>query len=185
MDGSKKDVGLDNVNACNNKVNLGDVYSGDGDSNNDVGIDDVGGVSTNGGDNADFSNGDSKFECGDDRDGGDGDDKDYGSVHDDGDADSNVANGANCGDGRNKVDCSEDAVDDDGNSNADGGGDTNDDGKGGDESDGESNDDADRHKIYDKDDNGCLNFVKNCFQNKQIVLENFSLPVSARWTKFL
>ena len=56
MDGSKKDVGLDNVNACNNKVNLGDVYSGGGDSNNDVG-----GVSTNGGDNADFSNGDSKI----------------------------------------------------------------------------------------------------------------------------
>ena len=29
-------------------------------------------------------------------------------------------------------------------------------------------------------DNGCLSSVKNCFKNKQIVLENFSLPESAR-----
>ena len=30
------------------------------------------------------------------------------------------------------------------------------------------------------DDDGCLSSVKNCFKNKQIVLENFSLPDSAR-----
>ena len=34
------------------------------------------------------------------------------------------------------------------------------------------------------DDDGCLNSVKNCFTNKQIVLESFSLPGSARWENF-
>ena len=70
-------------------------------------------------------------------------------------------------------------------SKSDGGGDTNDDGKGGDDSDGESNDGADGHKNDGDDDDGCLNYVKNCFKNKQIVLENFSLSDSARWRKSL
>ena len=39
---------------------------------------------------------------------------------------------------------------------------------------------ADGYKNDDHDDNGCLNSVKNCFTNKQIVLESFSLPDSAR-----
>ena len=38
---------------------------------------------------------------------------------------------------------------------------------------------ADGYKNDDHDDNGCLNSVKNCFTNKQIVLESFSLPDSA------
>ena len=78
VDGSNKDVGLDNVNAGDgeNKVDLGDMYNGGGDSNDDVGVDDVGRVNTNGGDDADFGNDDSKFDCGANRGGGDGDDKD-------------------------------------------------------------------------------------------------------------
>ena len=51
--------------------------------------------------------------------------------------------------------------------------------KGGDDSDGESNNGTDGHK-YDSDDDGCLNSVKNCFRNKQIILENFSLPDPAK-----
>ena len=96
MDGSNEDVGFDNVNALDgeNKVDLGDMYSGGGDSNDDVGVDNVSGIITNGGDNAEFVNGDSKFNCGDDRDNGDGGDKDGGGVDDDGDADSNDANNA-------------------------------------------------------------------------------------------
>ena len=48
MDGSNKNVGLDNVNGGDgeNKVDLDDVYSGGGDSNDDGGVDDVGGVDT-------------------------------------------------------------------------------------------------------------------------------------------
>ena len=64
---SNKDVGLDNVNdgVGENKVDLGDVYNGGGDSNDDVEVGNVGGVSTNGvnvDDDPDFGNGDSKFE---------------------------------------------------------------------------------------------------------------------------
>ena len=46
MDGSNKDVGFDNVNAGDgeNKVDLGDVYNGGGDIDDDVGVDDVGRV---------------------------------------------------------------------------------------------------------------------------------------------
>ena len=87
------------------------------------------------------------------------------------------SNDNDCGDGRMKVDCSKDTAVDDSNNKSDGGGDTNDDGRGGDDSDGESNDGADGHK-NDGDDERCLHFVKNCFKNKQIVLENFLLPVS-------
>ena len=61
----------------------------------------------------------------------------------------------------------------------DGGGDTNDDGKGGDDSDGEINECADGHKNNGNDDR-CVNSFSNYFKNKQIVLENFLLPVSAR-----
>ena len=77
VDGSNKDVVLDNVNAGDgeNKVDLGDMYNGGGDSNDNVGVDDVGRVNTNGGDDADFGNNDSKFDCGANRRGGDGDDK--------------------------------------------------------------------------------------------------------------
>ena len=152
------------------------MYNGGGD----VRIGNVGGVNTNGSDDADFGHGDSKFDCGDDRGSGEGGDKDDGGVNNDGDADSNIGNDTNCGDGRSKVDCSKDAVVDDGSSKSDGGGDANDDGKGGDDSDGESNECADGHKNDGDDDDGCLNSVKNCFKNKQIVLENFSLPVLAR-----
>ena len=62
VDGSNKDVGLDDINAGDgkNKVDLGEVYNGGGDSNDDVGVDDVGKVNTNGGgDAADFGDGDS------------------------------------------------------------------------------------------------------------------------------
>ena len=85
-----------------------------------------------------------------------------------------------CGDGRSKVDCSKDTVVDDGCCKSDGGGDAKDDGKGGDDSDSESNECANGHKNDGDDDDRCLNSVKNCFKNKQIVLESFSLPVSTR-----
>ena len=185
-DGNNKNVGLDNVNTGDgkNKVDFGDVNNGVCNSNYDVWVDDVGGVITNGGDDADFVNGDSKFDCGDDRNSGDGGDKDDGGD-DDGDADSNVGNDTNCDIySRSKIDCSKDTPVDDGNSKSDGGGDTNDDGKGSDDSDGDNNEYADEHK-NDDDDDGCLNSAKNCFKNKQIVLENVSLPVSARWRKSL
>ena len=52
-------------------------------------------------------------------------------------------------------------------------------------SDGESNDGADGHKNDGDDDDWCLNSIKKCFKNKQIVWENFSLPVSGRWRKTL
>ena len=81
---------LVNAGDGENKVDLGDVYNGGGNSNDDVGVDDVGRVNTNGGDDADFGNSDSKFDCGADRGGGDVDDKDDGGVDDDGDADSNI-----------------------------------------------------------------------------------------------
>ena len=105
VDGSNKDVGLGNVNAGDgkSKVDLGDVYNGGGDSNN-VRVDVVDGVNTNGGDDADFGNSDRKFDCGNDRSSGDGGDKDDGGVDDDSGADSNIGNDTNCGDGRNKVD---------------------------------------------------------------------------------
>ena len=62
VDGSNKDLGLDDVNAGDgkNKVDLGEVYNGGGDSNDYVGVDDVGKVNTNGGGHAaDFGDGDS------------------------------------------------------------------------------------------------------------------------------
>ena len=114
-----------------NKFDLCDVYNGGGDSNDDVGVDDIGRVNTNGGDAADFGNGDGKLDCDADRGGGDGGDKDDGGVDDDGDADSDIGDDANCRDDRSKVDCSKNIAVDDGNSISDGGGDTNDDGTGG------------------------------------------------------
>ena len=106
MDGSNKNVGLDNINAGDgeNKVDLGDVYNGGGDSNDDVGVDNVFGVNTNGADDADFGNSDSKSDCDDDRGSGDGGDKDDGGVDNDGDVGSNVGNDTDCGDGRSKID---------------------------------------------------------------------------------
>ena len=64
VDGSNKDSCLDNVNAGDgeNKADFGDVYNDGGDSNDDVGVDDVGRVITNGGDDADFGFGDSNFD---------------------------------------------------------------------------------------------------------------------------
>ena len=150
------------------------MYNDGGDSDDDLGVDDVSRVNTNNGDDANFSNGDSKFECGADGDG-----------KDDGDADSDIGNDANCGVGGSKVDCSKDIAVNNDNSKSDGGGDTNVDGKGGNDSDGKSNDSADRHKIDSDDDDGCLNTVKDCIKNTQIILENFSLPDSARWRKSL
>ena len=168
VDGSNKGVGLENVNADDgeNKVDLGDVYNGGCDSDDDFGVDDVGRVNTNDGVDADLGNGGSKFDCGVDGGGGDGDDKDDGGVDDDVDADSDICNDAYCDDGRSKVDCSKDIAVDDGNSKSDGAGDTIDDGNGGDDSDGERNDGANGHKNDGDDDNGCLNSVKNCFGNK-------------------
>ena len=66
--------------------------SSGGDSNDGVGID------TNGEDNANCGDGDTKADCSDDLDSGDGD------------VDSNIDNDPNCGDGKGKVDCNEDAV---------------------------------------------------------------------------
>ena len=160
----------------NYKFALGDVYNGGGDSNDDNGAGDVGRVKTNGGDDTNLGNGDSKFDYSADRGGGDGDDKDVDGVDDDGDVGYDIGNDANCGDGRSKVDCSKDT----GNSKSDGGGDTNDNGKEGDHGDGESNDGAGGHKTDYADDDGCLKSVKSCFKNKQIFLENFSLQDSPR-----
>ena len=73
MDGSNKNVGLDNVRDGKenpgdgeDKFDLDDVYNGVGDSNDNIGGDDVGGANSNDGDDANFGNGDSKFDCGDD-----------------------------------------------------------------------------------------------------------------------
>ena len=161
--GSNKDVCLDSVNAGDgeNKVDLGDVYNGGGDSDDDLGVDDVSRVNTNNGDDANFGNGDSKFDCGANIGSTDDDGKD------DGDADSDIGNDANCGDGGSKVDCSKDIAVNDDNSKSDGGGDNNVDGKGGNDSDGKSNDSADGHKIDGDDDDGCLNTVKNCVKNTE------------------
>ena len=69
MDGSNKDkdVGLDDINADDGKckVDLGNVHSCGGDSNDGGGVDDIGGVYTNGGDDANCGEGDSKVSCGD------------------------------------------------------------------------------------------------------------------------
>ena len=78
VNGSIKDVRFNNVYASDgeNKVDLGGVYNGGGDSNDDVGFGNVGEVNTNGGYNPDFSNGDSKFDYGNDKeDGGVDDDR--------------------------------------------------------------------------------------------------------------
>ena len=90
MNGSNRDVGLDNFNVGDgeNKADLGDVNSGGRDSNDDVGVDDIVWIITNSGTDDNFGNGDSKFECGDDINGGDRDNKDAGDVDDDGDVDS-------------------------------------------------------------------------------------------------
>ena len=140
------------------------MYSEGGDSNDDVGVGNVGGVNTNGCDDADFNNGDSKFDCGNDRGSGDVGNKDDGGVNGDFDVDSNIGNDTNCGNVKSKVDCSKDTIVDDGSSKSDGGGDTNDDGKGGDDSDGESSGCADGHKNDGDGDDRCLNSVKNCFR---------------------
>ena len=53
VDGSNKNVCLDvNAGDSENKVDLGDVYDGGADSNDDDGVDDVGWVDTNGVDDA-------------------------------------------------------------------------------------------------------------------------------------
>ena len=183
MDCRNKDDGLDNINAGygESKIDLGDMYNGGGNSSDDTGVGDVGRANTIGGDDADFGNGDTKFHFVDDRGGSDGNDEDEGGDNDDGVANSSIGNDANCGDGRSKVDCSKDTTIDDGNGKSYGGGDANEDGKGGDDNDDESNDGADGHKNEgDDDDDGCLNSIKNYLKNKNIALENFSLPDSAR-----
>ena len=52
MASSNNDDGLDDVKVDDGecKVNLGDVVKGGSDSNDDAGVDDVGGVDTNDGD---------------------------------------------------------------------------------------------------------------------------------------
>ena len=80
------------------------MYNGGGDSNDDVGVDNVCGVNTNGGDDADFGNGDSKSDRDDGRGSGDGGDKDDGDADNDGDVGPNIGNDTDCGDGRSKID---------------------------------------------------------------------------------
>ena len=156
------------------------MYDGGADSNDDDGVDDVGWVDTNGVDDANQGDSDSKFNWGDDiDDGGDGDNKDIG-YYDDGAVDSNIGIDDNCddnGDGTSKFDYSEYPAGDD--SNADGGlsgvvGDINHNSRDGDVSDGGNNGGADGHKHDDDDNGGYLDSVKNYFKNKQIGLENFS-----------
>ena len=91
MDGSNKDVGLDNINAGagTNKVDFGDVYSA-GDSNLDDGVDNEGGVVTNDVDDANCRDGDHKADCSDNLDGGGFDNNDDGNVDDGGGVDSNA-----------------------------------------------------------------------------------------------
>ena len=78
MDGSNKDVDLDNISAGDdkNEVNLPNVYTDSGDSNDDGGVDDLTWNDTNGADDANCSDADSKFVFGDDVDSGNGDDSD-------------------------------------------------------------------------------------------------------------
>ena len=78
MDGSNKDVDLDNINAGDdkNKVNLPNVYTDSGDSNDDGGVDGLTWDDTNGADHANCGDADSKFVFGDDVDSDDGDDSD-------------------------------------------------------------------------------------------------------------
>ena len=116
MDGSNKGVDFDIFNAgdSENKVDLGDVYNGGGDSNDDVGADDGVRANTNGSNDAEFGKGDSKRDCGVFRGGNDGNDKDDGGVNDNGNVDSDTGNDANCGDCRSKVDCNKDVAVDEG-----------------------------------------------------------------------
>ena len=100
-----------------------------------------------------------------------------GDSVDDGVVESNIGNDANCGDGKSKGDCIEVTAGDDSNSNIGGGfngdgiGDTNN------KSDDESNGGVDGHKTNDGvTDGGCINFVKNCFENKHIDVANFTWP---------
>ena len=76
MDGSNKDVGLDNFNAGDgeSKVGFSNMYSGDVIVML-VELMIVGGIDTNGGDDANCGDGDSKVDWGDNLDGGDSDKK--------------------------------------------------------------------------------------------------------------
>ena len=98
-----------------------------------------------------------------------------GDSVDDGVVESNIGNDANCGNGKSKGDCIEVTAGDDSNSNIGGGfngdgvGDTNN------KSDAESNGGVDGHKTNDGvNDGGCINFVKNCFENKHIDVASFT-----------
>ena len=77
---SNKDVDSD----PKNKVDLGDVYCGGSDNNDEGGLGFIVGVDTNGGDNGNYGDGGSKVDCGDDLD-GDG-------VDEDGCVESNIGN---------------------------------------------------------------------------------------------
>lgn len=59
---------------------------------------DIGGVDTNGGDDTNCVNGDSKVDCGDDLGGGDGDDNDNSDLDDDVGVKTNIGKDANCDD---------------------------------------------------------------------------------------
>ena len=100
MDGNNKDqdFGFDNDNAGDgeNKISLGDVCNGGGESNAHGRAENVGGVDTYGGDDANCGDGDNKFVCGNDLDDGHGDDKVDGNVDDRGDIYFNLDNDANC-----------------------------------------------------------------------------------------
>ena len=100
MDGSNKDVGFDNINGGDgeNNFDLGDVFSGSGDSKDD-GDDDIDGVDTNGGDDTNCGHGGVKFDFGDDIDDGGGDDEDDDDADDDGNVDSNIGNDSDRSDG--------------------------------------------------------------------------------------
>ena len=63
MNSSNNDDGLDDFKVDDGecKVNLCDVVKGGGDSNDDADADDVGGVDTNDGDDANYADGNSKL----------------------------------------------------------------------------------------------------------------------------
>lgn len=165
-----KKVGFDDAIAgdCEKNIDLGDVYSGGGDSKDGDGVDDIGAGDINGGDNVGMVIANCS-DCSDNVHDVGGDSGDDGLV------DSNIGNDANCGDGKSKGDCIEVTAGDDSNSNIGGGfngdgvGDTNN------KSDEESNGGVDGHKTNDGvNDGGCINFVKNCFENKHIDVANFT-----------
>ena len=95
-------VGFDDAIAgdCEKNIDLGDVYSGGGDSKDGDGVDDIGAGDINGGANVGMVIANCS-DCSDNVHDVGGDSGDDGLV------DSNIGNDANCGDGKSKGDCIE------------------------------------------------------------------------------